>query len=879
MSSVLWLILLLSHYCHCLNLSYQVREENNPITYIGSIATNKQFLKSFSLEERKLITFNQLQQKESQLFNVTTAGKLYTLQTIDAESLCRYNKECFKIVKVAVHKEKTFVRILKVKIIIEDINDHQPEFPKKEITIHFGEGDREGMKKSIPNAIDKDVSFKNRLIQYKLKNSNQFFSLEIFKRADGVSYLEVVLEEKLDREIKDVYDIEVIAEDGGTPAKQTTLNVKIIVDDENDNRPVFSRRMYNLSLAKTHTRNKPIVVLSAQDSDSGNNGKVSYYFSAMTSEMDSKYFQLKSETGEIFIADPSSLQEKVTYELFIEARDGGAPPLSSIATVLVNVINQQNSPPNIDVNFISTHNHNTATILEDVNVGSFIAYVMVTDNDAGHNGEVKCHIKDDTFKLQSMGSKEYKIVLKKAVDRETQEHYHFTVSCEDKGLPALKTVKDLSIQVLDVNDVKPHFTKDTFKFLTYENDKANFPIGFINATDPDIGKGGELSYHLRSSKKQEYHLPFQIINSGFISTNQSLDREHRDFYEFEVFVKDNGTPSLNNTVNVEVEVLDRNDNAPYFTFPSVDPFTLDVHYHPQSKNDITVLKASDIDSHMNAFLRYEIMSGNERQLFKLDSFTGVLSYSHTVYQNDAGSYYLEFVVKDSGTPVLSARTSVSLTLTVSNKTSPMFTAVHLPSDNTIDATLLIIIVVAAVIVSIAIVVSITLCIMRCNNVRNSSAGRTEEKQAYQCHNEMRQLIYQGNNSVAVMSGNRGEISDRYSHSRSHCYPEDWKTATINRTLQKSTRQKYSQPIEVTSYGDNKPSSNYPSDTLTSRKSSGQCWSERSSRQYEEIPAMSGIYGGQPDTTVNIQQQQQHYQDRYVKPPERQLPSTPDVVTN
>ncbi|GAB1604082.1 uncharacterized protein LOC115219398 [Argonauta hians] len=848
----------------CIDITFRVKEENKPGKYVGDITTNSRTWLSYktNLDD---VMFNQLQQKGTEFFNVTHSGKVYTVVTVDAESLCRYNTECYKTVKVAVHKKTNFLKILKIKIIIEDINDNRPEFPHNEITLKFGEGDGEGMKKSIPNAIDRDIGIPNSVINYHLKNEGNLFSL-----------LEIILKGKLNREMKDAYNIQVEAEDGGSPSKKSVLNVKILVEDENDNLPVFLENLYNIIIKSNFRKDVPVVTLSAKDSDIGNNGRINYHFSPKTSKLDSSHFRLDKNSGKIFLIDEiNAVVGNEIYTLYIEARDNGVPPLSSIATVIVNIINQHNNPPNIDVNFISSHNHNTATILEDVKVGSFIAYVMVTDNDAGPNGEVKCHIKDDTFKLQSMGSKEYKIVLKKAVDRETQEHYHFTVSCEDKGLPALKIDKALSIQVLDVNDVKPHFTKDTFKFLTYENDKANFPIGFINATDPDIGKGGELSYYLRSSKKQEYRLPFQIINSGFISTNQSLDREHRDFYEFEVFVKDNGTPSLNNTVNVEVEVLDRNDNAPYFTFPSVDPFTLDVHYHPQSKNDITVLKASDIDSHMNAFLRYEIMSGNERQLFKLDSFTGVLSYSRTVYQNDAGSYHLEFVVKDSGTPVLSARTSVSLTLTVSNKTSPMFTAVHLPSDNTIDATLLIIIVVAAVIVSIAIVVSITLCIVGCNNVRNSSVGRTEEKQAYQCHNEMRQLIYQGN-SVAVMSGNRGEISDRYSHSRSHYYPEDWKTATMNRTLQKSMK-KYSQPIEVTSYGDNKPSSNYPSDTLTSRKSSGQCLSERSSRQYEEIPAMSGQYASHADVMTNSERE--HYQDRYVKPPERQLPSTPDVVTS
>ncbi|XP_036355638.1 protocadherin beta-15-like [Octopus sinensis] len=854
-SEMLLFLCVLLTFFHCYlseDITYHVEEENSPYTYVGDIATDLQKSDSSFLKNKDLITFSQLQQKGEQLFNVTRTGKLYTVETLDAESVCSYEKECFEIVKVAVHKSKTFMKILKIKVIIEDINDHQPEFTQKEITLHFREGDGKGMKKPIPNAIDKDMSPENNLITYELKKDNGHFSLSVSKQTDEISTWR-------------------------NPPKQSVLNVKISVEDENDNAPQFSQSIYNVSIEHKHKKNIPVVTLLANDLDIGRNGKISYYFARKTTEKVKRHFNLDENTGKLYLATSSEIDKEESFKIYIEARDDGTPPLSSIATVIVNVINQHNNPPNIDVNFISTQNHNTATILEDIKVGSFIAYVMVTDNDVGHNGQVNCHIKDDTFKLQSMGSKEYKIVLKKAVDRETQEHYHFTVSCEDKGLPALKTDKDLSIQVLDVNDVEPHFTKDTFKFLTYENDKANFPIGFINATDPDIGKGGELSYSLRN--KQQYRLPFQIINSGFISTNQSLDREHRDFYEFEVFVKDNGSPSLNNTVNVEVEVLDRNDNAPYFTFPSVDPFTLNVHYHPQSKNDITVLKASDIDSHMNAFLRYEIVSGNERQLFKLDSFTGVLSYSRTVYQNDAGSYELEFVVKDSGTPVLSATTSVSLTLTVSNKTSPMFTAVHLPSDNTIDATLLIIIVVAAVIVSIAIVVSITLCIVRCNNVRNSSSERTaEEKQAYQCRNEMRQLIYQGNNSVPVMSGNRGEMSDRYGHSRSHYYPEDWKTATMNRTLQKSTKQKYSQPIEVTSYGDNRPSSHYPTDTLASRKSSGQCWSERSSRQYEEIPAMSGIYGGAPPD-VSSTSERDHYQDRYVKPPERQLPSTPDVVAS
>ncbi|GAB1604113.1 protocadherin beta-15-like [Argonauta hians] len=861
------IFLLTVRQCKLIDLTYSVKEEESRGTYIGDIAADSHLFDTMPIEDSRMITFSEVQWRSTQLFNVSGNGKLYTAQKLDAESLCIFNKECSRISKVAIRKGKSFLKILKVKIIIEDVNDHQPKFPNSHVSIQFSERDSKGSQLTIPNAIDKDVYSKNHMISYKLKtNDAEPFSLSVTKRADGISTLKIILEKKLDREEKDTYNIEIVAKDGGSPAKQSSLYVEVVVKDENDNQPIFSQSIYNISIEVTHTLDRPVVKLIANDLDIGDNGVVSYYFSPMNSNNMKSKFHLDQHTGELFLTKQSHVEEKNYFELYIEARDGGNPPLSSIATLVVNVINQHNNPPVIDINFVSAINENTATISEDIKVGSFISYVMVTDNDIGHNGQVKCHIKDDTFKLQSMGSKEYKIVLKKAVDRETQEHYHFTVSCEDKGLPALKTDKDLSIQVLDVNDVKPHFTKDTFKFLTYENDKANFPIGFINATDPDIGKGGELSYYLRN--KQDYRLPFQIINSGFISTNQSLDRELRDLYVFEVFVKDNGTPSLNNTVNVEVEVLDRNDNAPYFTFPNVDPFTLDVHYHPQSKHAIIILKAFDIDSHMNAFLRYEIMSGNERQLFKLDSFMGVLSYSRTVYQNDAGSYHLKFVVKDSGTPVLTATTSIYLTLTVSNKTSQMFPAVQLPSDKTTDTTLLIIIVVAAVVVSIAIVVSITLCFVR-GSVRNSSSRRTEEKQTYLCHSEMRQLIYQGNNSVSMMSGNQGQITDRYKHSGNQYCPDDWNTHTVQRMPK--TLNKYSEPAEVI-YDELRELENYKGDALvTYKEDNSRSWIDRDMGYYEEIPALTDIYNTRPSMTASFERH--NYQERDLKPHDKQLSLT------
>eukprot|EP00106_Octopus_bimaculoides_P013935 XP_014781377.1 PREDICTED: protocadherin alpha-3-like [Octopus bimaculoides] len=410
---------------HCvltIDLTYHVEEERSPGTYVADIAADSKLLDNVKPSDQHLITFSQFKRKVAQIFNITKTGKLYTAQTLDAEDLCTFNKECSRTMKVVVNKGTSVSKILKIKIVIEDINDHHPEFPKKQISLKFSETDGKGTKRSLPNAMDKDVGFENSLIQYKLKSKNgEPFSLSVSKRADGISSLKIVLKESLDREIKDTYLLQVIAKDGGSPAKQGVLNINISIADDNDNPPVFSKPLYNISIQSTHHKSKPIIVLSVTDADAGENGKITFHFSPKTSDLAKSYFLLNETSGSILLREYSNLGKKKTYELFIEARDGGNPPLSSIATVLVNVINQHNNPPSIDIDYVSAINDNTATISEDIKVGSFIAYVMVTDNDVGQNGEVSCDIKHDTFKLQSMGSKEYKIVLNKPC--------HFGIGC------------------------------------------------------------------------------------------------------------------------------------------------------------------------------------------------------------------------------------------------------------------------------------------------------------------------------------------------------------------------------------------------------------------------------------------------------------------
>ncbi|XP_014783554.1 protocadherin beta-15 isoform X1 [Octopus bimaculoides] len=756
----------LLHTSKCVDFTFYVKEGRRPNTFIGDVSMKMQLMDSVPATDISSTWFSLLQHdtaSDHQLFNISRNGKLFTARTLDAESLCKYNTDCYKTLDVAVQKQKTFLKILEIRVIIQDVNDHTPIFSEKQVDIEFSERDSKGSSISIPNAIDEDVGVLNSQITYQLKkHSNEPFMLSESKKVDGTAKLGIILEEKLNREVKDTYHVQVIAKDGGTPTKQSVLNVQIFVTDVNDNSPVFNQDIYNVSIKSSHRKNIPVVVVSAKDLDAGKNGRILYTFSSKSSDTSNIPFELNKLTGELFLHENFTPVKKQTYKLFIEAKDEGMPPLSSTTMVILTINDQMNIAPKIDVSFVSASSKNAAAISEETEIGSFVAFVKVTDNDIGPNGEVSCELHHDKFRLQSLGGKKYKLTIKSLVDRETERQIDITITCQDRGLPPLQTKTNVSIQVMDINDVKPQFSKDTFRFLIYENEKPNFPVGLINATDPDLDSGGQLSYSLFANNKNK--LPFSITDFGFISTTQTLDRELQSVYRFKVLVKDNGTPSLNNTANIMVEVMDENDNAPYFIFPQVNPFRLDVHYHPRNKNNITVLRASDKDNQENAFLRYGILEGNDRQLFTINTYTGAVSFSRVIFQRDAGAYNIVFVVRDSGTPVLSATTTLSLTLSVSNKTATMLTALDTEPTDRIHINLVIIIVLAAVTVSVVMVISITICILRRNNERHTEFC-AEIDPSNKILNESNQLKYfcekltpQSDPSIAIV-----DVSKSRSH--------------------------------------------------------------------------------------------------------------------
>ncbi len=96
----------------------------------------------------------------------------------------------------------------------------------------------------VPTATDRD-SGQNKALQYEMWPALPQFDL-LWNSSAGK--LSLRLKQELDREREDTYKCSIIARDTGLQPQSSTLNLNIVVQDVNDNSPVFEKSTYTVSI-------------------------------------------------------------------------------------------------------------------------------------------------------------------------------------------------------------------------------------------------------------------------------------------------------------------------------------------------------------------------------------------------------------------------------------------------------------------------------------------------------------------------------------------------------------------------------------------------------------------------------------------------------
>ena len=650
-------------------IEYSILEQLGSDNLIGNVPVDTHLADKYDARVLQSLRYSFLTQPNEDVnkyFAIEEkTGVIRTATVIDRDTLCPQLLSCHISLDVAIRPAQYF-QVITVRIEIIDINDHAPSFPSSKIHRSISESSLPGATVSIPTAEDPDSPV-HSIQEYELLPADSPFDLRLQESLDGSVDLQLVLNRRLDRESISSYLIEVIAFDGGEPAKSGSVVVNVSVEDSNDNLPQFNRTTYEATVAEDKPLGQAIVTVHASDADVGQYGGITYGFTARTQEHYGQLFGINGRSGEIFLKGSLDYEKVKIYHLVVTAVDGGADAHPVHATVIVNVEDTNDNSAQITINTLTTTGQ--AQISEASEPGTFVAHVSAIDPDSGLNGELICIVEDYDFTLQKLYESQYKVITNSKLDRETRAEYRVSLQCQDKGIPAQQTVEEVVIRVVDDNDNPPIFVQNLYSASITENNEIDAYVARVNATDADIDENAEIHYALIDPEAED--LFYISEETGIIRAKVQLDHEKYSFAEFRVVAYDQGSPSYSATSTMSVAILDENDEPPVFTQSS---YSFGVFENQDPDTEVGVVYAEDSDSPPYDKVEYLLFADDPvyADVFSINKESGQIYTNEVLDRETQYEYYLEVTALNRGEYNLQTSASVTVYVADENDNFPIF---------------------------------------------------------------------------------------------------------------------------------------------------------------------------------------------------------------
>ncbi|XP_046739792.1 cadherin-related tumor suppressor [Diprion similis] len=506
------------------------------------------------------------------------------------------------------------------------------------------------------------------------------------------------LRKPLDYEELDNYLLNVSCSDGGHPRLTSVTTLKVIVVDTNDNPPAFPNTAIVRQIREGIPVHTPIVTVTAEDPDSGENGLVNYAIASQDPEDQVRRFGINPSTGVIHTLLQIDREEVDTFKLVVVATDR-AQPISArlsaekLVTVIVEDVND-NAPV-----FVSM----SAAILPSKGSPNYqpgkevpVVQLLARDLDSSTNGLVTYEllrsglINPDTFRVHRSTGLLTMRLPRSLDDFERSSKYQVGVRATDEAVQAERRSSEtyLTLIVPFEDDERPVWEhQGQVEGSVYENEAAGASILKVSARSRK--PNGDLEYYVTNvtagSGGPQVDRLFEVdTKSGILSTAAALDREAGVlWYEIEVYaITVGGNRSSTAASKVKVTVLDKNDVAP--TWGS-GPWKFEVSEEAPPGTLITVLRAHDPDT--IGTLKYTLVPrpgvnevANENQgdtQFSLDPSTGQLRLAEALDRETKEKYSLR-VRADDGVQYTDVTLTIQITDT--NDNAPTFQAMAYSFD-------------------------------------------------------------------------------------------------------------------------------------------------------------------------------------------------------
>ncbi|KAM4621320.1 protocadherin gamma-A2-like [Polymixia lowei] len=505
------------------------------------------------------------------VLNPYRVGSSSNVEMVLKKPLDREKQERLSFVLTAIDGgEPQLSGTMQIVITVLDANDNAPVCSQTEYKTSVKENVAKGTVLTTVSATDADQGSYG-FIKYSISNIAEG-ALESFNvdEESGV----ITLVGHLDYESLKHYEINVQATDQGGHSDVCKVIIEVL--DTNDNPPAIIIMSKSTSISEDVKPGTVVTMMSIQDSDSNDNGKVKCISN------DDIPFGMKSTSNNFFslVTESDLDRERASeYNITVTCSDEGVPSLSSSVTLTLQISDVNDNAP------VFEKSSYEAYIVENNTPGLSIFTVKARDADWNQNARVSYILEDSSVNgvpvssYVSVSADSGVIHAVRSFDYEQIKDFQFYVKAQDGGSPPLSSNVTVKVLIQDQNDNAPQvlYPVQTGGSLVAEMVPRSADVGYlvtkVVAVDVDSGQNAWLSYKLQKATDRAL---FEVgLQNGEIRTIRQVTDKDVVKQRLAVVVEDNGQPSRSATVNVNVAVAD--------SFPEVlsefTDFTHDKEYN------------------------------------------------------------------------------------------------------------------------------------------------------------------------------------------------------------------------------------------------------------------------------------------------------------
>uniref|UniRef100_A0A8C1NNH8 Cadherin, EGF LAG seven-pass G-type receptor 2 n=1 Tax=Cyprinus carpio TaxID=7962 RepID=A0A8C1NNH8_CYPCA len=537
-----------------------------------------------------------------------------------------------------------------VHIIVEDDNDNAPQFSEKRYIVKVPEDLTPNTEILQVTATDQDRG-NNAVVHFSIMSGNtrgQFYIDAQTGKLDLVS--------QLDYEMNKEYTLRIRAQDGGRPPLSNISGlVTVQVLDVNDNAPIFVSTPFQATVLENVPVGYSVIHIQAIDADAGDNSRLEYRLTETTPNFP---FTINNSTGWIVVASELDRESVDFYSFGVEARDHGAPAMSSSASISMTILDVNDNNPEF------TQKAYYMRLNEDASIGTSVVTVSAVDQDI--NSVVTYQISSgntrNRFSITSQSGGGL-ITLALPLDYKLERQYVLTVTASDGT--RFDTAK-VYVNVTDANTHRPVFQSSHYTVNINEDRPVGTTVVMISATDEDTGENARITYFMDDSIPQ-----FNIdSDSGAVTTQMELDYEDQVSYTLAITARDNGIPQKSDTTYLEILVNDVNDNSPVFLR---DRYLGSVMEDIPTFTSVLQVSATDRDSGLNGRVFYTFQGGEDGDGdFIIESTSGIVRTLRRLDRENTPVYNLQAFAVDKGVPPLKTPVDIQVTVLDVNDNPPVF---------------------------------------------------------------------------------------------------------------------------------------------------------------------------------------------------------------